>query len=386
MPFFARPDLSDEQFKQLSGSTLTLEGTTDFTGVLQSKGVEIDATVGSGTTAGDVLQFDGTKIILASSTTGSTGGGIYYGSSPTTCTVGGLVYGTPISGTTIQSILQSILVPALCGTLTAPTRTFSMPVANPYEVGCVLNSLSATLGYNIGSINPQYSSTLPWGTYSVGRSGNPTCYTWTDFNASSGCCGTGALSIPINPFPSYTVEDGNRNAYACVTSSAGAQPSGSTGTPYGTPYSACTTAPQVVSVCGIYPYFYGRLTCSAPAGVGRPSVTCIASIISGGTGLCTKDVEFSNNTICVNFNSTADDYLWFATPCTSTTKTCWYVDATNKGSIGGAVSAGGNLFPAQETVVSGITSSQGCWNQQTYKVYISNYQTCSTAIMELRNS
>ena len=30
MPFFARPDLSNEQFKQLSGSTLTLSGTTQI--------------------------------------------------------------------------------------------------------------------------------------------------------------------------------------------------------------------------------------------------------------------------------------------------------------------------------------------------------------------
>jgi len=379
MPFFARPDLSNEQFKQLTGSTLTLSGTTNFTGVLKSKGVEIDAT-NTSASAGDALVYDGSKIKLTPISGGS-GSGTYYGASPTTCTVGGLPATSAISGCTIQSILQCILVPELCGTITSISRTFSMPVSNPYEVGCVLNSLSADLSFNRGCINPQYCS------ISDKRSGAPTCYTWNDFYFSGHSCVTTSTGpITINPFPSYTVAQGNRSAFACVTYSAGSPALGSEGTQYCAALASGVTAPQVVSVCGIYPYFYGRVTCSAAAGVGRPDATCIATMISGGTGFCTKVIGYSNSTVCVNFNSTADDYLWFATPCASASKTCWYVDATNKGSIGGAISAGGNLFPTPETLVSGTTSSQGCWNQQTYKIYISNYQTCSTSIMELRNS
>lgn len=56
--FFTRPDLSDIQFKQLTGSTLTMSGSTNFTGKLKSKGVEIDASI-SGATTGDVLTYIG---------------------------------------------------------------------------------------------------------------------------------------------------------------------------------------------------------------------------------------------------------------------------------------------------------------------------------------
>jgi hypothetical protein len=64
MPFFTRPDFSDIQFKQLSGSTIGLSGTTDFKGTLKSKGIEIDATFtgGSGTS---VLTYISGKIRLA---------------------------------------------------------------------------------------------------------------------------------------------------------------------------------------------------------------------------------------------------------------------------------------------------------------------------------
>jgi hypothetical protein len=384
MPFFARPDLSDEQFKQLTGSTLTLSGTTDFTGVLKSKGIEIDATSGGTTAAGDALVFDGTKIKLTPISGGS-GSGFYYGASPTTCTVGGLPAGTSISGTSIQNILQSILVPELFGTLTAPSPSFLMPVTNPYEVGCVLNSLSATLSFNRGCINPQYCSA------SDKRSGAATCYTWNDFYFSGHSCVTSSSSISVSPFPSYTVAAGNRSAFACVTYAAGVQPLGSEGTAYNTPLSSGVTAPQVVSVCGIYPYFFGKIASGGcPAGVNRPTDTTICSCIiaadlsrnSNVNSGPVINVGFSNSTININFCSTPDDYIWFAIPVASTPKTCWYVDATNKGSIGGAVSPGGNLFPAASNITD-ITTI--CWSGQTYQAYISNYQTCSTAVMQLRN-
>ena len=84
MSFFSRPDLSDIQFRQLSGSTLTMSGITNFTGVLKSKGLEIDATTGVTTPVGSVLTFDGSKIKLIKSASG--GSGVYIGNSPTTIT------------------------------------------------------------------------------------------------------------------------------------------------------------------------------------------------------------------------------------------------------------------------------------------------------------
>ena len=77
------------------------------------------------------------------------------------------------------------------------------------------------------------------------------------------------------------------------------------------------------------------------------------------------------------------DYKYYNYEYSSTTKTCWYVDALNSGSIGGVVSAGGNLFPTPTNVCPVTTI---CWSGQCYKVYISNYQTASTSIIQLRNS
>ena len=130
------------------------------------------------------------------------------------------------------------------------------------------------------------------------------------------------------------------------------------------------------TVSSIYPYFYGKVSSGgAAAGVNRP--TANNALITGGT----KVVASSTGTISITFNSTADDYSWFAIPSTSTSKTVWYVDALNNGTIGGSVSSGGNLFPANDVV--SVTTV--LWGGVSYKVYITNYQS-AISVMEMRNS
>ncbi len=69
--FFTRPDLSDIEFRQLTGATLTMSGTTNFVGKLKSKGIEIDASI-SGATTGDTLTYiGGGKIKLSSGSNAS---------------------------------------------------------------------------------------------------------------------------------------------------------------------------------------------------------------------------------------------------------------------------------------------------------------------------
>lgn len=116
MPFFARPNLGDVEFKQISGTTLTLSGQTRIatpTGLELSDGnggyIPVMAT-GETVSNGDVLTYENGKISLKP---GGGGSGIYYGASPTTTTVGGLTSGTDISGCTIENILQTILVPVI---------------------------------------------------------------------------------------------------------------------------------------------------------------------------------------------------------------------------------------------------------------------------------
>jgi hypothetical protein len=368
MTFFARPDLSDIQFKQLSGSTLTMSGATDFVGILKSKSIEID---GTATTVGQVLTFDGNKIKLMPSVSGgSSGSSFYYLTSPTTCTVGGLPAGSLISGCTISRILEEILVPEICGVLTAPSFTFAIsPATSTYEVGANITVCAITC-FSRGSINPQECSASAY------RSGLPVAHVYTPY----GCAPISAVTTSLSntcTLAARPVVNGNNTISAYVAYSCGAQPKGSKGTNFGSPLAAGTTTPLTCTICGLYPYFYGKVASGGcPAGVCRPAAT--ASLITGGT----KCVCNSDNTIYVNFNSTANDYIWFAIPSAYSSKTCWYINALNNGNIGGVVSAGGNLFPDFNSVNSVTTV---CWAGQTYKIYISNYQSAANTIIELRN-
>lgn len=370
MGFFARPNLDDIQFKQLSGTTLTLSGTTNFTGVLKSKGTEIDATTGITTSIGDVLTFDGSKIVLSPSTSGGTGNYPY--PDTTTCTVGGLCAGSCICNEPIVDILQQILVPTLNPTLTPPSSTFSVSLSNPYEVGAVVSAVGCTI-LNRGCICPQYTSV------SDKRSCGAISHNYVDFNGVSCSCPVPVSTLNCTySMPAYPVVVGNRTAYGSVSYCAGIQPKDSAGNNYSTPLVSGTTSPVPAVICGLYPYFWGKVASGGcPAGCNRPTPTC-ALVIAGN-----KVVVNSSGTVYINFGSSADDYIWFAIPDTSTSKTCWYVNALNNGSIGGAVTPGGNLFPAYASV-NPVTTVY--WSGQTYKVYISNYQTASGTLMELRNS
>ena len=380
MPFFARPNLTDEQFKQLNGldNILTLSGQTriatvsGLTLIGDSGYIPIVAT---GATDYDVLTYVGGKISLLPMSGGS-GGGYYSGATPTTCTVGGLVAGSPIGGQSISNILQSILVPTICPTLTAPSSTFSItPTISIAEVGSPIN-ISGCAILNRGCINPQFTSG------SDKRSGVAACY---EYNVFGSICCVPSLGLSCNnlAFDPYYAAAGNNTVSSRAWYCCGVQPKDSSGSNYSTALVSGCTPTNTISISGIYPYYYGRVTCAAAAGVGRPSATCIKSMITGGTGFCTKQVCVSTSTICVNFGSTSSDYIWFAIPAASTPKTKWCVDALNNGNIGGVVSAGGNLFPAQD-VVTNVCSF--FWNSQSYQVYVSNYQTAASTIMYLKNS
>ena len=373
MTFFARPDLSNEQFKQLTGSTLTLSGTTQIAsigGLSLADGaggfIPIIAVTGS-STIGDVLTLnnDGTIRLLPS----GAGAGTYLGASPTTCTVGGLNAGTPISGCTFQCILQTILVPALNPTLTPPSTTFTLtPATILYEVGSSV-SLTGTTCFNRGCINPQYTS------LSDKRTGLVNCYCYAGNIAPTSVSSTGNSVVSCTTIAS--LGQGTSSWSSTVFYDEGVQPKNSEGGNFDSPLPAGSGVTINRTITGIYPYFYGKVASGGvPAGSNRPIAT--AALITGGT----KVISGSSGTIVINFNSTADDYIWFAIPSASASKTSWYITALNNGAIGGVVSPGGNLFPNEESI-AGVSTT--LWSGQTYKVYISNYQTAATQLMELRN-
>jgi hypothetical protein len=136
MGFFARPDLSDISFKQLPDSLLTLSGQTRIattSGLTLTNGIGgFVPIIATGNTAGSVLTYRGGRISLEGSAT--SGESRYYCASPTTCTVGGLLSGSNITGCTITSILECILVPPI------PLST-SLSVINYYSGGSTSASI-----------------------------------------------------------------------------------------------------------------------------------------------------------------------------------------------------------------------------------------------------
>ena len=58
MSLITKPKLENRQFEQPSNSTLDMSGTTNFLGVLKSKGIEIDASI-----SGDTINFDGYALV-----------------------------------------------------------------------------------------------------------------------------------------------------------------------------------------------------------------------------------------------------------------------------------------------------------------------------------
>lgn len=328
--------------------------------------VERPILVADSTTSGWVLPYWGKEI---ETTTGGTTSLIYSGKTPTTCEVGGMTVGTTLTGRTISSILEEILVPTINPIYVAPSNSFSKsPTTSTYEVGCSVN-LDFTASFDKGAINLS-------GSFQDYRSGDVNCYYYNGSGLPSTVSSTSLSNL--QSVSSYVISAGTQTWNSCVGYDQGPQPLDSNGDPYGSPLSSGITSAKSTTITGIYPYYWGIVASGgAPAGSNRPSPT--NNLVTGGT----KVVATSNGTLNINFGSTSDDYLWFAIPSISTSKSCWYIDALNNGSIGGSVNPGGNLFPDPNTVA--ITSGEGCWSGINYKIYISNYQSAVSSIMELRN-
>jgi len=348
MGFFTRPDLDNREFKQTSGSTLTLSGDTtivgslDVTGTLKSKGVEI---IGSGGTVGDILTFDGTKIVLAPNSGGTAGSGIYTGSTPSTITVGGIAAGTSLTGRSFTSLWQQLLVQYLIPAFTS----FIIDSAGQYEVG---NPSAFTGSHNF--------------TFTISNAGNVCSNTFGVYDVTnssciaSGCAVSSPQSVNIGSVSNTIPISHSWRGDATNTSSN-------------------TLTSTNTTITSIYPYFYGK-SASGGAGPGINRPTANQALINSGT----KVLGTSTGTITISFNTSSDDYMWFAIPSTSTSKTVWYINALNTGAIGGAVSFAGNLFPNFDLV--SIDSPTGYWSGVNYKIYIANYQSAVTDPMQLRNS
>lgn len=362
MTFFARPNLEDTQFKQLSGSTLTLDGNIIINSV---SGLSLSGDFGkipiivTGETNNYVLTYDDVdKVIKLKEPTASGGTGIYTCASPTTCTVGGLKSGSNIFNRKIEDILQDILVPTVTPTLTPNSFSMSiLPTTTTYEVGCRIR-LSACTTYNRGCVNPVYC-----GGPSV-RTGNPTRYCYIREGISTGCT-TSSLSNTF-PFDCMPIQFGATRICARVAYSAGLPPKRSDGTSM----TASTCQSGITSTCqrviyGIYPYFWGKST--TPITINQTLVNNACTL--GNRCLLSSSGDIVVTNYCAGGVGQPLEYIWVAIPATSPDRICFRGSnsPTNTGTIPGDLFSSGVTF--------NINSPSSCWNNVNYKFYISNYPT-----------
>lgn len=370
MTFFSRPNLDDIQFKQLSGSTLTLDGHTIINSVT---GLSLTGDLGkipivvTGETENYVLTYDSSEnVIKLKEPTASGGTGIYPYPDKVTCAVGGIALDTCLYNMNVVDILQDILVPTLEPTLTPNSSTFYiLPTTVIYEVGCQIQ-FSGCSTYNQGVVNPVYCSGP-----SV-RTGLPTCYNYTDIGG--GTCYVSSTSLSNKTqMASRTITVGANIAYGSISYSAGLPPKRSDGsemTSCSCP--AATTTSKTATVCGVYPYFWGYST-TTPI-IGQTLINTANTAGQKCIDLTTTDV------VVTNYNVTGE-YIWLAIPeIGSSSKTKW--QGSNSPSNCGTIP--GDLFGSE--VICAVNSPSSCWSGVNYRFYVSNYPTSINYAMTFKNS
>lgn len=204
---------------------------------------------GSGTTS---ICHVGNDVIIYSS--GGSGGGTYNLGSPSVIPVGGICSGTVLTGKTAFQLFEELLVPELCGTVTAPSIGIGLSASGLYEIACPV-SQTVTGNFSRGSISPQYCSVSPY------RSGLPISYCFTGTGMPSGFQACIALTASENN-PSYTVVIGTQSWGVCTCYSAGSPALGSKGTQYCSALPANTTSAASNSIIGVYPLWATTSTIS----------------------------------------------------------------------------------------------------------------------------
>ena len=351
----------DETFVYVSGATasgsnLAINGSRVYASTIGST-LNFRVLAGSGNTT---VYESGDRIIIHSDD--DTSVNTYNLSSPSTVTVGGIPSGTTLTGKTSFQLFENLLAPALYPTLTAPTTNTSLSPSGTFEIGCDITLFRVQSTFDQGCISPQYTSTCDK------RSNGAVayCYTGSEVEHLYECTSTSMIA----EIPNYVVSSGAQTWGTCTKYRCGVQPKDSKGCNYCYPLTSGFTTQSTASICGIHPYYYGKLSCET-----RPGVT--NELVTGGT----KMVASSTGTVCVSFNSSSEEYTWLAIPSTSTAKTCWYVSDIDKGDINNEPS---DKYPDECTI--SITSGQGCWSDVAYRVYMSGTVGQLTSTIQFRNS
>lgn len=235
--------------------------------------------------------------------------------------------------TTLESIIRGMLSKTYYPTLNPPTASISFSLPSIAEVGEEIASGTATVTFNRGSIDPQYTAESGY------RAGVATDFAVVLNNASvqfSDNNATGTFTIPAFTRNSK----GTVTLSATVTHEAGVQPKDSDGGNYQTPLAAGTV--QASKSCEFILPFYRGVSATAT--------------IADFTGLV-KDLRKKENRT-YTFD-TVNQYMVFAYDSS-------YGDLRSI------------LDPNNFETISGWIVSTLTVNGQTYKVYVSDLPTTDT--------
>ena len=129
------------------------------------------------------------------------------------------------AGTEFEDIFRGLLSKTYYPTLTDPSASINYGAPTLAKVGSNISAMTATVGFNRGSINPQYSSDSPY------RSGEATSYR-VNLSGSSISYDETKTTTQF-AVPSFTrTGKGNVTITATVSYSAGVQPKDSDGNNY----------------------------------------------------------------------------------------------------------------------------------------------------------
>lgn len=212
------PEELDLQTKLIAGENITIEDNDDGTQTISAKGGS-----GSGELSADLIV-----------------------SNP----IGRFAMDDKIDeGTPFETIFRGMLSKVYYPTLTAPSAALSWAAPALAKVGAAVSAMAATLSFNRGSINPQYTAESPY------RAGDATNYNLKLTGAASAWeenKTSGSFSVP-----SFTRNSkGNVTLDGTVAYNAGAQPKDSDGSDYDSPLPAGTiSASKTIEF--ILPFYHG---------------------------------------------------------------------------------------------------------------------------------
>jgi len=288
----------DDSFVYVSGATDVITGVSTAANVGTGAGVfknkvnnilNFKTLVGSGGTA--IYSNTGNTIVIYS--TGGSAGGTYNLASPSVIPLGGICAGTVLTGKTSFQLFEELLVPELCGAITAPSTTTSLSASGLYEIGCVLSGGSSQVvcgTFSRGSINPQYCS------ISAFRSGcaNAYCFVGTGMPSGLQSC---ALSPASQTISSYVVSAGTQSWCVNTRYAAGSPALGSKGTQYCAALVSGCTSLSGSSIVGAYPLFATSVS------------------ITGLTKQTLVNMSTSNNILLSLVTESSPDKQKFEIPC-----------------------------------------------------------------------